>query len=66
MVDRRRLAHVAALRGDPGCPVIPMASAVEMMADRHAPVGDYAPRSPATEAFTALWRLLEPRLSAKR
>lgn len=62
MVDRRRLTHVAALRADPGCPVIPMASAVEAMADHHAPVGDYAPRSPAAKAFLDLWRRIEPRL----
>lgn len=62
MVDRRRLGHRAALAADPGCPVIPMASAVEAMADHHAPVGDYAPRSPATQAFGALWRSVEPHL----
>ena len=30
MVDRRRSAHRAAMEADPGCPVIPMASAVEI------------------------------------
>lgn len=62
MVDRRRAAHRAALEADPGCPVIPMASAVEMMADRHAAVGDYAPASPAAEAFAKLWTLAERHL----
>ncbi len=62
MVDKRRLAHRVAMEANAGCPVIPMASAVEMMADHHAPVGDYAPRSPATAAFLDLWRLVEPRL----
>jgi chromosome partitioning protein len=62
MVDRRRSTHRAALAANSGCPVIPMASAVEMMADHHAPVGEYAPRSPATDAFLSLWRLVEPRL----
>jgi chromosome partitioning protein len=62
MVDRRRLGHRAALRADPGCPVIPMASAVEQMADRHAAVGDYAPRSAASQSFRDLWRAVEPRL----
>jgi chromosome partitioning protein len=62
MVDRRRLAHRAALEADAGYSVIPMASAVEAMADHHAPVGEYAPRSPAAEAFRQLWRQIEPKL----
>ena len=63
MVDRRRLSHRAALDADAGYPVIPMASAVEAMADHHAPVGVYAPKSPAAEAFRKLWLLIEPRLA---
>jgi chromosome partitioning protein len=62
MVDRRRLAHRAALEANTSYPVIQMASAVEAMADHHAPVGEYAPRSPAAEAFRQLWRQIEPRL----
>jgi chromosome partitioning protein len=61
MADRRRLAHRAALAANPDRPVIPMASAVEEMADRHAPVGAYAPRSTAAEAFRKLWQQIEPR-----
>lgn len=63
MVDRRRAAHRDALAANPGCPVIPMASAVELMADHHAAVAEYAPRSPAADAFLALWKLVEPRLT---
>lgn len=62
MVDRRRSAHVAALAADPGCPAIPMASAVEQMADRHAALGQYAPRSPAAGAVARLWTAIERRL----
>jgi cellulose biosynthesis protein BcsQ len=62
MVDRRRLTHRAALEADAGWPVIPMASAIEAMADRHAPVGEYAPRTAAAEAFRHLWRRIEPEL----
>jgi len=62
MVDRRRAAHRAALEADPGCPVIPMASIVEMMADRHAAVGEYAPGSPGADAFARLWALAERQL----
>jgi cellulose biosynthesis protein BcsQ len=64
MVDRRRKAHRAALDADRGCPAIPMASAVEMMADRHAAIGQYAPTSPASKAFANLWTAIERRLEA--
>ncbi|WCT71847.1 ParA family protein [Sphingomonas naphthae] len=63
MVDRRRLAHRDALVAHPERPAIPMASAVEQMADRHAPLGAYAPRSPATQAVAALWQDVERRLA---
>ncbi len=62
MVDRRRLAHRAALEAEPDYPVIPMASAVEQMADRHAALGEYAPKSPAAKAVTLLWAAVERRL----
>lgn len=66
MVDRRRTLHREALKADPAWPVIPMASAVEQMAVRRAPVGSFAPHSAAGEAFTALWRGVETKLSARR
>jgi cellulose biosynthesis protein BcsQ len=59
MVDRRRSAHRAAVTADPGCPSIPMASAVEIMADRHDSVMVYAPKSPAAAAIAGLWRSIE-------
>ncbi len=62
MVDRRRLAHRAALEGNRDVAAIPMASAVEQMADRHAPVGAYLPKSPAARAVEALWIAIEKRL----
>jgi cellulose biosynthesis protein BcsQ len=62
MVDRRRKAHRLAVEADRGCPVIPMASAVEMMADKHAAVGAFAPSSPASKAFANLWTAIERRL----
>lgn len=64
LVDRRRLAHRHALAAAPDQPAIPMTSAVEQMADRHAPVGAYAPRSAAAVAIAALWRDIERRLAA--
>ena len=65
MVDRRRTAHRLALAADPGFPVVPMSSVVELMADQHAAVGVYAARSPAARAFLDLWKLVEPKIPPK-
>jgi chromosome partitioning protein len=66
MVDRRRALHREALAAYPEWPVIPMASVIEQMAVRRAPVGTYAPKSLANEAFDGLWRGIENRLAARR
>lgn len=63
LVDRRRLAHKTALEAAPKQHALPMASLVEQMADRHAPVGAYAPRAPVSIAIAALWRDVEKRLA---
>ena len=42
---------------------VPMASAVEQMADRHAPIRAYLPRSPAAQAVDDLWVSVERRLA---
>ncbi|WP_156679920.1 ParA family protein [Sphingomonas profundi] len=63
LVDRRRSAHREAMAADPGCPAIPMASAVEQMADRRAPLGAYAPRSPAAASVAKLWTAIERKLA---
>jgi cellulose biosynthesis protein BcsQ len=63
MVDRRRKLHAEALARHPDWPVIPMASIVEAMAARQAPVGVFAPRSPAAQAFAQLWQEIERRLA---
>jgi len=65
LVDRRRLAHKAALEAAPKQHALPMASLVEQMADRHAPVGAYASRAPVSIAIAALWRDVEKRLAKK-
>lgn len=62
MVDRRRALHRDAIEQRPDWPVIPMASAIEQMSIERAPVGVIAPRSPAAEAFAALWRGVEKRI----
>ncbi|GAA3702083.1 AAA family ATPase [Sphingomonas cynarae] len=59
MVDRRRALHRAALEAQPDWPVIPMASAIESMTERRAPVGTYAPRTPAAAGIGVLWRAVE-------
>lgn len=66
MVDRRRLLHREALDAHPDWPVIPMASAVEQMTVRRAPVGAFAGASLAGAAFAALWTGVERKLSRVR
>lgn len=63
MIDRRRVLHKSALEADADWPGIPMASAVEQMAIHRSPVGAFAPKSPAGEAFAALWRGVEKKLA---
>lgn len=64
MVDKRRALHAEALAAHPDWPVIPMASGIESMAAKRAPVGAFAPRSAAAQAFADLWRRIEQRLVA--
>jgi chromosome partitioning protein len=66
MVDRRRKLHAAALEAHPDWPVIPAASIVEAMGTRRQPLGAYAPRSPAAQAFARLWQAIERRLTVAR
>ncbi|MGH6614907.1 ParA family protein [Sphingomonas sp.] len=62
MVDRRRKLHAEALARHPDWPVVPMASVVESMAVRRAPVGSFAGRSAGGQAFAQLWQAVERRL----
>ncbi|MHA6720861.1 ParA family protein [Sphingomonas sp. RS6] len=63
MVDRRRKLHAEAVAAQPDWPVIPMASLIESVAARRAPVGSFAPRSAATRAFADLWQGIERELA---
>ena len=63
MVDRRRKLHGDAVAAHADWPVVPMASVVEQMGDRRAPVGQFAGRSAAAQAFAALWQTIEKRLA---
>ncbi len=63
LVDRRRAAHRDALATEPDQPAIPMATAMEQMADHHAPLATYAPKSPAAKAIADLWRRIERALA---
>lgn len=65
MVDRRRALHKAAVGRRPDWPVIPMASAVEQMAIRRAPLGHFAHGSAAGQAFAQLWQGIERRLATR-
>jgi cellulose biosynthesis protein BcsQ len=62
MVDRRRALHSRAMQDQPEWPVIPMASAVEQMTVKRAPLGEFAPSSPAAASYTGLWTAIERRL----
>jgi cellulose biosynthesis protein BcsQ len=66
MVDRRRKLHAETVAKHPGWPVIPMASVVETMAARRAPVGAFAGRSGGAKAFADLWQAIERRLAKPR
>jgi cellulose biosynthesis protein BcsQ len=63
MIDRRRTLHLEALAANPDWPSIPMVSALEQCAVQRRPVGAFAPRSPATLAFTRLWTGIERKLA---
>jgi cellulose biosynthesis protein BcsQ len=63
MVDRRRAMHKAALLAEPDWPRIPMASAVEQMATRRAPVSHFASKTIASESFAALARAIDRKLA---
>lgn len=63
MVDRRRNLHKDALEKEKRWPAIPYASAVEQMARHRAPVGAFAPQSPAGQAFAKLWRGVERKIA---
>lgn len=62
MVDRRRSLHRSALQEKPDWPIIPMASAVEQMAVKKAPIGAFEPHCPAAKSFTKLWTGIERKL----
>ncbi|WP_339825261.1 ParA family protein [uncultured Parasphingorhabdus sp.] len=65
MVDRRRTIHNEGLLNKPEWPVIPMSSAVEHMTKLRKPIGSFAPRSPAAQAYARIWRGIEKRLAKK-
>ena len=66
MVDRRRSLHGAALADHPQWPVIPMASVMEQMTQRRAPLGAFTPTgSPVLQAVADLWRRVERELVAR-
>jgi len=63
MVDRRRSIHKHGLTRNPKWPVIPMSSAVEHMTKLQQPVGSFAPRSAAAQAYARIWRGIEKQLA---
>lgn len=63
MLDGRRTMHRTVHEEHPDWPVVPMASIVEQMTTRRAPLGAYAPLSPAQAAFARLWTAIERKLT---
>jgi cellulose biosynthesis protein BcsQ len=69
MVDRRRDLHVEMLVKRPAIMKeglntwIPYSTHVEQMGDHHAPVGEFAPYTPAAQAYRAMWFELLERLA---
>lgn len=63
MVDRRRKLHAEALAAHPDWPVVPMASVIEAMAAKRAPVGSFAGRTQAARALADLWQAVERALA---
>lgn len=63
MVDRRRRLHLDAIAANPDWPVIPLASALEQCAVRRAPVGAFAPASPAAQDIARLWSAIERKIA---
>lgn len=59
MVDMRRKLHREMAAAHPDWPVIPYASAVELMSTQRAPLAAFAPRHPAARAFAELWADVE-------
>ncbi len=66
MFDARRSAHRAARDAHPDWPVLPMASVVEKMSERRAPLGTFAGSSPAAAAFAGLWQRVEKECVARK
>lgn len=66
MVDRRRALHQTGLAVEPEWPCLPMASAVEQMAERRLPIRKFAPKSVAATAIAALWRGIDTKRGAER
>ena len=66
MVDRRRTLHREAIEANPNWPVIPLASALEQCAVQRAPVGAFAPNSPAARDIALLWRAIERKLAKRK
>ncbi len=66
MFDARRNLHKQLREDMPDWPVVPMASAIEQGAERQAPVGSFAARSPGAEAFASLWQAIDRKLAMRK
>jgi cellulose biosynthesis protein BcsQ len=62
MFDARRTLHKHLREEMPNWPMVPMASAIEQVADRQRPVGSFAPSSAGAQAFARLAEGIERKL----
>jgi cellulose biosynthesis protein BcsQ len=63
MVDMRRNLHREAIETHKNWPVIPYASAIEKMAARREPLGEFGLKTHAGQAFAKLWRGVERKIA---
>lgn len=66
MVDRRRTLHRQALVMEPAWPILPMASAIEQMAERRLPIRLFAYGSVAGQAVAKLWKGVDNKRSREK
>jgi chromosome partitioning protein len=63
MADPRKPLHRDALTSLPDWPTIPASNWIERMGVKRAPLGAFAPHSPAHQRIATLWRAMERKLA---
>ncbi|HWU02354.1 MAG TPA: AAA family ATPase, partial [Novosphingobium sp.] len=63
MVDRRKALHREMVAAHPDWPVIPLASVIEQMGVKQAPLAHFGPRTAAAQAVSQVWQAVEQALA---